>query len=580
MTLFTPTRGAMSDSTSISSCQRQSQKPGHLALCPRISPVLRGTNTLIHTLTNTRVGFPPFSSRLPLAPSHHARLQHDRHDNAWVLFCRDQVVSAVDGSKGSTPEWLDDVLQWVKKKGGRVNSISPVVLDDATRALVDAARSDEYNPVQWTRAGPDGAATVLMASQDVVEQELVLIVPREAMFSLGAAFSDPDIGSILKALADAKKEDDGFVDITVDPNEVPEEDPDQEPYLEPGEVLAIYLLHEQAKGDASAWAPYIKSLPPKHVSSVFWSDEALEMVENTPLGTVTAVRRAALDRRYKVVQAALLNGEHASLFPASSYSSEQWKWAMATVWERVMSVTLEDEDGVDEYSEPALVPLYELLPAHSNPDFVNTDVLNEASQLAVQSESALEMGQVLFQLISNADNTELCVDRGFARALNPSDAVLLPLKLDEEDEQYERRKEILRVAGIAPDKSHLFRFRRGVASGEMLVMLRVMVLDGKEFDAEKMVANGGMASFRNEKGIWNRITSIVRKQGRSWATTLPEDQVMFADDNQWDSLSWDQQRALHYCLSFKAAVDDVFSNIMEVKSALMAQAEQLFPNEF
>lgn len=45
--------------------------------------------------------------------------------------------------------------------------------------------------------------------------------------------------------------------------------------LEPWLAIALLLLHERAKGAASAWAPYLAALPADSGSLVQWSEEEL-----------------------------------------------------------------------------------------------------------------------------------------------------------------------------------------------------------------------------------------------------------------------------------------------------------------
>ncbi len=55
--------------------------------------------------------------------------------------------------------------------------------------------------------------------------------------------------------------------------------------------MALFLLHERAKGAASRWAPYIAALPADSGSPVQWSEEELKDLQGSQaLQTAMAYR--------------------------------------------------------------------------------------------------------------------------------------------------------------------------------------------------------------------------------------------------------------------------------------------------
>ena len=61
--------------------------------------------------------------------------------------------------------------------------------------------------------------------------------------------------------------------------------------LEPWLALALFLLHERAKGGASRWAAYLAALPADSGSPVQWGEEDLaELAGSQLLGTVQGYR--------------------------------------------------------------------------------------------------------------------------------------------------------------------------------------------------------------------------------------------------------------------------------------------------
>lgn len=61
--------------------------------------------------------------------------------------------------------------------------------------------------------------------------------------------------------------------------------------LEPWLAVALFLLHERAKGPASRWAPYLAALPADAGSPVQWGEEDLQELQGSQaLQTAMAYR--------------------------------------------------------------------------------------------------------------------------------------------------------------------------------------------------------------------------------------------------------------------------------------------------
>ncbi|KAK3409032.1 hypothetical protein EUGRSUZ_J01148 [Eucalyptus grandis] len=71
--------------------------------------------------------------------------------------------------------------------------------------------------------------------------------------------------------------------------------------------LAAIVLKEQKMGQDSEWAPYIRCLPqPEEMhSTVFWSDEELEMIKESSVYQRTIDRKVGMEREFSVLRHAL-----------------------------------------------------------------------------------------------------------------------------------------------------------------------------------------------------------------------------------------------------------------------------------
>lgn len=64
--------------------------------------------------------------------------------------------------------------------------------------------------------------------------------------------------------------------------------------------LAIVLLIEQKKGQVSEWGPYISRLPlPQEMqSTIFWSEDELEMIQKSSVYEETLNQKALIEKEY------------------------------------------------------------------------------------------------------------------------------------------------------------------------------------------------------------------------------------------------------------------------------------------
>jgi hypothetical protein len=107
-------------------------------------------------------------------------------------------------------------------------------------------------------------------------------------------------------------------------------------------MLALLLIYEKSLGLASKYANYIQSLPtPKGVLS--WNDDLVNEFISSTTRNVESQNKAVEYDAEIVKKLTILNPQ---LFPPSQYTSETFKWAMATVKSRYVFIE----------GKPALVP--------------------------------------------------------------------------------------------------------------------------------------------------------------------------------------------------------------------------------
>ncbi|XP_030516418.2 actin-histidine N-methyltransferase-like isoform X4 [Rhodamnia argentea] len=183
--------------------------------------------------------------------------------------------------------------------------------------------------------------------------------------------------------------------------------------------LAAVVLKEQKMGQDSEWAPYIRSLPqPEEMhSTVFWSNEELEMIKESLVYQRTIDKKVGMEREFSVLRHAL---DHQ--FPeVSKYMNfEDFMHACALVESRAW----ESSKG------------YSLIPFA---DFLNHDGLAKAVLLRDEQK---QFSEVLISY-GKFSNAILLLDFGFTLPHNIHDEVRIQISVPLQDPLYKMKLYLL-----------------------------------------------------------------------------------------------------------------------------------------
>jgi [ribulose-bisphosphate carboxylase]/[fructose-bisphosphate aldolase]-lysine N-methyltransferase len=164
--------------------------------------------------------------------------------------------------------------------------------------LIDWLRSRGADAGKQAAAvGPSGR---LVCSRPAAKGETLFSVPESAWITADVARAAPGIGPYIAGL---------------------------EPWL----AIALFLLHERARGAASPWAAYLASLPPTCDSPVTWKDAELEELRGTQLLSSVEAYRAFFSQRFAQLERELLPLLPAGLFGAEGLGYEDFLWAVCIV---------------------------------------------------------------------------------------------------------------------------------------------------------------------------------------------------------------------------------------------------------
>lgn len=187
--------------------------------------------------------------------------------------------------------------------------------------------------------------------------------------------------------------------------------------------VALLILHEKKLGKKSKWAPYISCLPLREDmhSSVFWSDQELELIRPSALYEETLTQKKQIEKDFLAVK---LVSENITL--------QDFTYAYGLVTSRAWL----SSRGV------SMIPFA---------DFLNHDGTSESYVLSDEGKQHSEViadrdfaaGDEVLIRYGKFSNATLILDFGFAVSPNRYDQVRFKLSVPQNDPLYTQKMEVL-----------------------------------------------------------------------------------------------------------------------------------------
>lgn len=258
----------------------------------------------------------------------------------------------------------------------------------------------------------------LVAAEKVGRGETLLFVPEASLITTDMVYASPEVGSYLKQ------------------SQVPE-----------WPALAIYLIHEAAKGPASKWAPYISELPQRPCSILQWDlEEVDELLEGSPTRGKALEAIADVNDTFRDLNAQLF-AKHPDVFAPEVFDLVAFRWAFGILFSRL--VRLPSAGG-----RLALVPWGDMLNHKCDQgSYLDFDWGRRA--VVLKTDRSYEAGQQVFASYGPRSNGELMLAYGIVPAgRNPADAVELRLGLNPEDPLLPAKLAALQGHGLSSPQSY------------------------------------------------------------------------------------------------------------------------------
>eukprot|EP00793_Prasinoderma_coloniale_P003075 PRCOL_00006542-RA len=300
--------------------------------------------------------------------------------------------------------------------------------------------------------------------------------------------------------------------------------------------LALALLAERAKGDASRWAPYIATLPASYPGCpIFWGAEDLKALQYPPLAAQVAKRcKFLLD--FTKGELDVLGGEGAGADPFGGVSVDVngLGWALAATSSRAFRAGGPSQPG-------ACLPLIDMCNHSFDPNCaISGDAKSGAAgALSVVTKRAVAEGEPLSLCYGELPNDFLLLDYHFVADANPHDAVELAfdprmfsaaaqvaqvpepnLKADGSPHPWQLKA--LEKLGLTDDRRLLVRAAPGKEVDARLVAAARVLAAEREADLQG--AHGQLAlEGRGETNATLLVVSQLVLTLQSFATPLEED---------------------------------------------------------
>ena len=287
------------------------------------------------------------------------------------------------------------------------------------------------------------------------------------------------------------------------------------------DLIALHLMHERARREASPRWPHLASLPEQYDATLFWTDDELAELQGSPLAAQTHQLLAQTEADYAELHAALL-APNAELFLPAACSLTTYRWALATIWSRAMDLPDGDTGSLrvvtpwaDMFNNDCSLPVCH---AHERTG-------NAVVALAGRAYAAGEAVCITYGFTDAASALRL---HGFVPAAAPT-KVPLYAEMAPEADLYDAKRRLLDAAGVLPGTPFTLTLEQPLPPS-LLLALRVQRASAPELAAAERdgLQPGARLSEENERAVLGALGAGLEAMLEGYATSVEEDEAMLA----------------------------------------------------
>ncbi|KAK4696569.1 hypothetical protein P7C71_g1360, partial [Lecanoromycetidae sp. Uapishka_2] len=322
--------------------------------------------------------------------------------------------------------------------------------------------------------------------RDYKEGERVLTVPRGVLWTVEHAYADPLLGPALRS-----------VPLTVE------------------DTLATYILFVRSrKSGYNGLRSHVTALPTSYSSSIFFTENELEVCAGTSLYTITEQLKGEIEEDYARL-AARVFGQYPDLLPLDKFTIEDYKWALSTVWSRGMDFVLPDKKSIR-----LMAPFADML-NHSS-EVKQCHVYDASSgNLSVLAGKDYKAGDQVFINYGSVPNNRLLRLYGFVLPSNPNDSYDLVLSTHPTAPFWEQKQKLWTSAGL-DSTCTISLLLTDPLPKKVLRYLRIQRLDESDLSVIQVDATGRMIYESNEvevlQSLVDSFSGLLEKFGTQLET--------------------------------------------------------------
>lgn len=247
------------------------------------------------------------------------------------------------------------------------------------------------------------------------EGERILTIPRGILWTVEHAYADPLLGPALRSA---------------------------QPPLSVEDTLATYILFIRSRESGyDGLRSHVAALPTSYSSSIFFTEDELEVCAGTSLYTITKQLDRSIEDDYKALVVRVL-GQSQHLVPLDKFTIEDYKWALCTVWSRAMDFVMPGGNSIR-----LLAPFADML-NHSS-EVKQCHVYDASTgNLSILAGKDYEAGDQVFINYGSIPNSRLLRLYGFVVPGNPNDSYDLVLATHPNAPLFREKQKLWVSAGL------------------------------------------------------------------------------------------------------------------------------------
>ncbi|EQC28331.1 hypothetical protein SDRG_13879 [Saprolegnia diclina VS20] len=292
------------------------------------------------------------------------------------------------------------------------------------------------------------------------------------------------------------------------------------------EVLVLHLVYERLKGDASFWAPFLRSLPASFDTPIYWSHAEFHELKGTNVAMLTNVLRQQLVADYTTIYHRICL-RYPQMFPLDRVSIGDFKWALSVLSSRAFGITKDGEylqvlcPGLDQLTHDVNlhVPLDEVI------------VFDASTQtLEHHVHDAVAAGAPLTISYGPYSNAKLLCAYGFVVPGNLNCGIDFWLDIPRSDRYFRLKKALLDSNALTAAQTYDFEgtLLGHAVSERLLATVRIIRMHETEIDAHNNAFKSQMISRSNEMLVYDSLIAACRQKLQSYTCTLKQDDALLA----------------------------------------------------